>query len=59
MILRGECHDLDIALFEEELCSVAQGLLDGNPQEGAIVLECTGLSNLAPAVAAKIRPAHF
>lgn len=48
VILRGERNDLDMDLFEEELCSVVQNMLDQNPDVGAVVLECTDLSHFAP-----------
>ncbi|WP_027857274.1 aspartate/glutamate racemase family protein [Marinobacterium jannaschii] len=53
VILRGETDDLDMALFEQELCTVVKGMLDDNPDVGAIVLECTDLSHFAPALQAK------
>lgn len=48
VILRGDSNDLDMDLFEEELCVVVQSMLDGDPDVGAIVLECTDLSHFAP-----------
>ncbi|MCW8884466.1 MAG: aspartate/glutamate racemase family protein [Motiliproteus sp.] len=48
VILRGETDDLDMDLFEEELGSVVQNMLNNNPDVGAIVLECTDLSHFAP-----------
>jgi len=48
VILRGDTDDLDMALFEEELCTVVQSMLAENPDVGALVLECTDLSHFAP-----------
>lgn len=48
VILRGDTDDLDMALFEEELCTVVQSMLTENPDVGALVLECTDLSHFAP-----------
>lgn len=48
VILKGETNDLDMDLFEAELCGVIQEMLDSNPEVGAIVLECTDLSHFAP-----------
>ncbi len=48
VILRGVTSDLEMDLFEKELCFVVQGMLDENPDVGAIVLECTDLSHFAP-----------
>lgn len=48
VILKGETNDLDMDLFEAELCGVIQEMLDSNPDVGAIVLECTDLSHFAP-----------
>ncbi|MBU2966091.1 hypothetical protein Q4508_06365 [Amphritea sp. 2_MG-2023] len=42
-----------MALFEEELCPVIQGMLEANPNVGALVLECTDLSHFSPALQAK------
>ena len=53
VILRGETNDLDMDLFEEELCSVVQNMLDKNPDVGAVVLECTDLSHFAPKLQAR------
>ncbi|GGK71621.1 aspartate/glutamate racemase family protein [Amphritea balenae] len=48
VILKGNNNDLDMAVFERELCTVIQTMLDNNPEVGAIVLECTDLSHFAP-----------
>ncbi|BBB25868.1 aspartate/glutamate racemase family protein [Amphritea japonica] len=48
VILCGNTDDLDMDLFEQELSSVIQGMLDESPEVGAIVLECTDLSHFAP-----------
>ena len=48
VILKGNNNDLDMAVFEQELCSVIQAMLDNNPEVGSIVLECTDLSHFAP-----------
>ncbi|WP_290698446.1 aspartate/glutamate racemase family protein [Amphritea sp.] len=48
VILHGNTDDLDMDLFEEELSSVIQSMLDESPEVGAIVLECTDLSHFAP-----------
>jgi len=53
VILKGETNDLDMDLFEAELCGVIQEMLDNNPDVGAIVLECTDLSHFAPKLQAK------
>ena len=53
VILRGETDDLDMALFEQELCAVVEVMLAENPEVGAIVLECTDLSHFAPKLQAK------
>ncbi|MDO6564340.1 aspartate/glutamate racemase family protein [Amphritea sp. 1_MG-2023] len=53
VILSGKTDDLDMALFEEELCTVIQGMLEANPNVGAIVLECTDLSHFSPTLQAK------
>ncbi len=48
VILKDLSNDLDMDIFEQELCSVVQLMLDDNPEVGAIVLECTDLSHFAP-----------
>ena len=48
VILRGESKDLDLALFDRELSSVVAAMIEGNPEVGALVLECTDLSHFAP-----------
>ena len=48
VILRGERNDLDMERFEQELVQVVSGLLEANPDVGALVLECTDLSHFAP-----------
>ncbi len=50
VILKGCGVDLDMALFEQELCAVVQAMLTANPEVGALVLECTDLSYFAPAL---------
>lgn len=48
VILRGQRNDLDMVLFEQELCHVVEGMLNQHPNVGSIVLECTDLSHFAP-----------
>ncbi len=48
VILKGDSNDFDMAVFEQELCSVIEKMLQDNPDVGAIVLECTDLSHFAP-----------
>ncbi|WP_136679861.1 aspartate/glutamate racemase family protein [Neptunomonas sp. XY-337] len=53
VILRGDSVDLDMEIFEAELTSVVETMLNENPEVGAIVLECTDLSHFAPRLQAK------
>lgn len=48
VILKGLRNDLDMEIFEQELCAVTEAMLKDNPETGAIVLECTDLSHFAP-----------
>lgn len=48
VILKGNNNDLDMDVFEQELCTVIQAMVDSNPDVGAIVLECTDLSHFSP-----------
>ena len=50
VILQAKYNDLDMALFEQELCTVVENMLNNNPEVGSIVLECTDLSHFAPAL---------
>ncbi len=50
VILQAKYNDLDMALFEQELCTVVEDMLRANPDVGSIVLECTDLSHFAPAL---------
>ncbi|WP_271272625.1 aspartate/glutamate racemase family protein [Aliamphritea hakodatensis] len=50
VILKAKYNDLDMALFEQELCAVVENMLNNNPDVGSIVLECTDLSHFAPAL---------
>lgn len=50
VILKAKYNDLDMALFEQELCAVVEDMLNNNPDVGSIVLECTDLSHFAPAL---------
>lgn len=59
VILKAERDDLDMAIFEEELCSVVETMLQENPEVGAIVLECTDLSHFAPILQDKFGLAVF
>jgi aspartate/glutamate racemase len=45
---------LDFGKFEKELLSVAEGLVEQNPDIGAIVLECTDMSYFAPLIQQKV-----
>ena len=49
----GLKDDLDMSIFEQELCSVVEAMLAENPEVGAIVLECTDLSHFAPVLQQK------
>ncbi len=53
VILKGLKDDLDMTIFEQELCSVVEAMLADNPEVGAIVLECTDLSHFAPVLQQK------
>ena len=48
VILQGRSNDLDMDVFESELCAVVDRMLTGHPEIGALVLECTDLSHFAP-----------
>ena len=50
VILHAQRNDLDMEVFESELCTVVDRMLTENPEVGALVLECTDLSHFAPAV---------
>jgi hypothetical protein len=53
VILEGKRDDLDPERLGEEVVSVAEGLLRGHPDVGALVLECTDLVPFAHEIQAR------
>lgn len=54
VIIEGKRNALDFDKFENELLSVAETLVRGNPKVGAIVLECTDMPYFAHLIQKKV-----
>jgi len=54
VIIEGKRTELDFRKFEKELLSVAEGLVDENPDIGAIVIECTDMPYFAHIIQQKV-----
>jgi Asp/Glu/hydantoin racemase len=52
VLIKAEKDDMDIALAEQDVVEAARSLVAGNPDVGAIVLECTNMPPYAAAVQA-------
>ena len=50
---------MDFSRFEKELLAVAQGLIDGYPDVGAIVLECTDMPYFAHKIQNQVKRPVF
>jgi hypothetical protein len=50
VIIRGEKDDLDVALAEADIIDAGRRMVAGNPDIGAIVLECTNMPPYAAAL---------
>ena len=55
VIIEGKRNALDFGKFENELLSVAEGLVTDNPDVGAIVIECTDMPYFAHLIQQKVK----
>jgi hypothetical protein len=54
VLIKAEKDDMDIALAEQDVVEAARSLVAGNPDVGAIVLECTNMPPYAAALQAAL-----
>ena len=59
VILRNERTEMDLGIVAEEVIVTGQALIDGAPEIGAIVLECTDLPPYAHEIQAALRRPIF